>query len=271
MMLEEARKDAEQAKIEIIAEAKAGGQAGIRAQQARLQRATDQALKELSERATNLAVDLAGKIVRPAEPAATMRGWSRKRWRICGKRAGELTFESHELQSLSSLSELAIPIEAEHNPIYDRPQMIESWREYEYGRRQTTCSNVGVGRAGGDGLCQRARRMPREAAGQTEAVMDELDSFIGDVLDAKPKFEAVLGFGAHLAGRKERVARQSASRSQASPLFLNFLKVVARHGRLDILAAHPSRRRTISTTRCAASCGCKSPSAADWRSHAGTS
>ena len=63
-MLEEARKDAEQAKLEIIAEAKEAAKLEFERSRRELQRATDQALKELSERATNLAVDLAGKIVR---------------------------------------------------------------------------------------------------------------------------------------------------------------------------------------------------------------
>lgn len=64
LMLEEARKEAEQAKVEIIAEAKDAAKLEFERSKRDLQRATDQALKELSERATNLAVDLASKIVR---------------------------------------------------------------------------------------------------------------------------------------------------------------------------------------------------------------
>ena len=63
-MLDGARRDAEQTKLEIVAEAKAAAQLeqqrGIR----EVRTAVDQALKELSEKSTNLAVDLAGKIVR---------------------------------------------------------------------------------------------------------------------------------------------------------------------------------------------------------------
>lgn len=73
LMFEEARREAEAAKQQIIAEAKAAArleqQRGIR--EVRL--ATDQALKDLSERSTNLAIDLAGKIVqqqlKPADHA----------------------------------------------------------------------------------------------------------------------------------------------------------------------------------------------------------
>jgi F-type H+-transporting ATPase subunit b len=63
-MMEEARKEAEQVKLEIVAEAKEAAKLEFDRSKRELQRATDQALKELSERATNLAVDLAGKIVR---------------------------------------------------------------------------------------------------------------------------------------------------------------------------------------------------------------
>ncbi|HEV3415879.1 MAG TPA: F0F1 ATP synthase subunit B, partial [Pirellulales bacterium] len=64
VMMEEARKEAEKTKVQIIAEAKDAAKLEFDRAKRELQRATDQALKELSERATNLAVDLAGKIVR---------------------------------------------------------------------------------------------------------------------------------------------------------------------------------------------------------------
>jgi F-type H+-transporting ATPase subunit b len=63
-MMDEARKEAEQTKVEIVAEAKEAAKLEFDRSKRDLQRATDQALKELSERSTNLAVDLAGKIVR---------------------------------------------------------------------------------------------------------------------------------------------------------------------------------------------------------------
>jgi len=73
-----------------------------------------------------------------------------------------------------------------------------------------------------------------EAAGQTEAVMDELDSFLIDVLAAAPKLEVVLG-SALVSPDEKSALLDKALRGQASPLFLNFLKVVSHHGRLDIL------------------------------------
>lgn len=63
LMLEEARRDAEAAKQEIIAEAKQAAMLEQQRGQREVRTAMDQALKELSERSTNLAVELAGKIV----------------------------------------------------------------------------------------------------------------------------------------------------------------------------------------------------------------
>jgi F-type H+-transporting ATPase subunit b len=73
MMLDEARRDAESAKQEIIAEAKAAAQLEQQRGVREVRTAMDQALKELSERTTNMAVELAGKIVqaqlKPADHA----------------------------------------------------------------------------------------------------------------------------------------------------------------------------------------------------------
>jgi F-type H+-transporting ATPase subunit b len=63
-MLDGARRDAEQTKLEIVAEAKGAAQLEQQRGVREVRTAVDQALKELSEKSTNLAVDLAGKIVR---------------------------------------------------------------------------------------------------------------------------------------------------------------------------------------------------------------
>jgi F-type H+-transporting ATPase subunit delta len=73
-----------------------------------------------------------------------------------------------------------------------------------------------------------------EANGQTEAALSELDSFVSDVFGAAPKLEAVLG-SALISADEKCALLDKALHGKASPLFLNFLKVVARHGRLDIL------------------------------------
>ncbi len=64
MMLDEARREAEQTKLDIIAEAKEGARLEAERGKRDVQLARDQALKELSERSTNMAVELAGKIIR---------------------------------------------------------------------------------------------------------------------------------------------------------------------------------------------------------------
>src|SRR5438270_8827042 len=63
-----------------------------------------------------------------------------------------------------------------------------------------------------------------EAAGQTEAVMDELDSFLSDVLAAAPKLETVLG-SALVSPDETGGLLGKALRQEASAQFLDFLKV----------------------------------------------
>lgn len=62
-MLEEARRDAEQTRQQILAEAKAGADVERARALRDVEAATDAALKQIAERSANLAVDLAGKIL----------------------------------------------------------------------------------------------------------------------------------------------------------------------------------------------------------------
>ncbi len=92
-----------------------------------------------------------------------------------------------------------------------------------------------------------------EANGQAEAVLSELDSFVTDVFAASPKLEAVLG-SALISADEKCALLDKALHGKALPLFLNFLKVVARHGRLDVLrpihhAAHALFDRMRSVVR----------------------
>jgi F-type H+-transporting ATPase subunit delta len=73
-----------------------------------------------------------------------------------------------------------------------------------------------------------------EAAKTTDAVLQEFDSLIDDVLDRLPKLEAVWASAFVDEETKEAMLTKAFS-NQASPVFLNFLKVVAKHGRLDML------------------------------------
>ncbi|HEY2840802.1 MAG TPA: F0F1 ATP synthase subunit B [Pirellulales bacterium] len=62
-ILEEARRDAEQAGQDLIAKARADAATEIERGKHEIETATSQALKELAETSANLAVDLAGRIV----------------------------------------------------------------------------------------------------------------------------------------------------------------------------------------------------------------
>jgi F-type H+-transporting ATPase subunit delta len=75
-----------------------------------------------------------------------------------------------------------------------------------------------------------------EKAGQTEAVLEELDALVTDILDHQPKFESVLASGVVPAEEVAGVI-DKAFGGKVSKLFLSFLKVLARHGRLNSLRA----------------------------------
>jgi F-type H+-transporting ATPase subunit delta len=68
----------------------------------------------------------------------------------------------------------------------------------------------------------------------TDTVLQEFDSLVDDVLDKMPKLEAVWESSFVEEDAKEAMLEKAFGKS-ASPIFLNFLKVAARHGRLDML------------------------------------
>jgi F-type H+-transporting ATPase subunit delta len=73
-----------------------------------------------------------------------------------------------------------------------------------------------------------------EKAGVADAVLAELDSLVADVLDRFPRWETVLASGLIPAEEKTAMLDRALG-GQASTLLLNFLKVLAQHGRLDAL------------------------------------
>jgi F-type H+-transporting ATPase subunit delta len=83
-----------------------------------------------------------------------------------------------------------------------------------------------------------------EQAGQTDAVLAELDAFLGEVLDVFPDFESILSSRLVMHEEKEALLDRAIG-SQASPMFLSFLKVVSRHGRLDLLRAVRRQAREL--------------------------
>ncbi len=73
-----------------------------------------------------------------------------------------------------------------------------------------------------------------ESAGFTRAVLEEFNSLISDVLGRFPRLERILA--STLVSSEEKVGViERLFGGRASPTFVNFLKVVARHGRLDCL------------------------------------
>ena len=75
-----------------------------------------------------------------------------------------------------------------------------------------------------------------ERAGQTAAVLDEFDAVMTEVIGSFPKLEAVLDSILVLPEEKVALIDKTLG-GRVSPMLVNFLKVVARHGRLDCLRA----------------------------------
>ncbi len=73
-----------------------------------------------------------------------------------------------------------------------------------------------------------------EQAQVTEGMMEEFDSLVADVLEKLPKLEAVWESAFVEEDAKEAMIEKALA-GKASPVFLSFLKVVSRHGRLNML------------------------------------
>jgi F-type H+-transporting ATPase subunit delta len=77
-----------------------------------------------------------------------------------------------------------------------------------------------------------------------DTVLEEFDSLLVEVFDAFPRLEAVLGSLRVSHPDKSQVLDKVLA-GQASPMFLHFLKVVSRHGRLDCLRAIHAQARLL--------------------------
>ena len=75
-----------------------------------------------------------------------------------------------------------------------------------------------------------------ERAGQTAAVIDELDAVMADVIDPFPKLEVLLA-SVLVSPEEKSAVIDRVLKGRVSTILVNFLKVVARHGRLDCLRA----------------------------------
>jgi F-type H+-transporting ATPase subunit delta len=75
-----------------------------------------------------------------------------------------------------------------------------------------------------------------EKAGQTAAAVAEFDALMSEVLDANPRFQAVLS-SKLISPEKTSAILNRVLGGRISPLFMNFMQVLSRHGRLDCLRA----------------------------------
>ena len=75
-----------------------------------------------------------------------------------------------------------------------------------------------------------------EKDGQTAMVVEEFDALIDGVLNRFPKYEALLASALVSQDEKSGMIDRLLE-GKVSPLLVSFLKVVARHGRLDCLRA----------------------------------
>src|SRR5580704_4251289 len=79
-----------------------------------------------------------------------------------------------------------------------------------------------------------AEALLNAAGSQTESALEELGSFVDDVLDKIPGLREV--FFARVIGREEEIRRiDRVFASQTSPLVANFLRVLVQHDRLELV------------------------------------
>ena len=83
-----------------------------------------------------------------------------------------------------------------------------------------------------------------ERAGQTAAILDEFDALMADVLDKFPRLETVLASSLVSSEEKSGIIDRVFG-SRLSPMLTHFLKVTARHERLDCLRAIHSRMHDL--------------------------
>ncbi|MDO4558852.1 MAG: ATP synthase F1 subunit delta [Planctomycetia bacterium] len=81
----------------------------------------------------------------------------------------------------------------------------------------------------------------QRTTGDVPSHCEELEDFVLEILDAYPEYEKILSSGLVNAEEKgqllDRTLGPAATRGELSRLSLNFLKVLAKHGRLDCLRA----------------------------------
>lgn len=106
--------------------------------------------------------------------------------------------------------------------------MIES----AHNEKKQPAVNVGAQQVAA--LYAKALLAAAEKKGQSEALVEELAAIVREVLDREPKLEAIFASALISAEEKSQVLDRLFA-NRVSPLVLDGLKVIASHGRLDIL------------------------------------
>lgn len=75
-----------------------------------------------------------------------------------------------------------------------------------------------------------------QGVGQTEALIADIDAVVAELLDRFPKLDAILA-SAQVSHEEKLGILDRTLAGRVSPLVVNFLKVLSRHGRLDCLRA----------------------------------
>jgi F-type H+-transporting ATPase subunit delta len=102
--------------------------------------------------------------------------------------------------------------------------------------KKTKSRPVNVGALQVAAIYAKAFLAAAEKAGQADAAVEELTAFVAGVLDPFPKLEAL--FASALVSHDEKAKLlDRLFGSRLSPLLVDFLKVVSRHGRLNIVRA----------------------------------
>ena len=102
--------------------------------------------------------------------------------------------------------------------------------------RYAADSDVDVGREHVGNVYAEALLAAAQKADALDEVIETFDSLVYDVLDGSPEFEAILG--SRLIAHDEKVEiLDKVFGPKTTPLFLDFLKVVSHHERLDCLRA----------------------------------
>jgi F-type H+-transporting ATPase subunit delta len=79
---------------------------------------------------------------------------------------------------------------------------------------------------------------------ETDAVLDDLDAIVVDVLQGQPKFAEILGSSSVSELEKDRILT-TVFEGRALPTVVNFLRVLNRHGRLGLLTLVVRSARAI--------------------------